>query len=329
MKRIVVYGLGNMGRKIAKELLNIQDKLDVSIVALMDKSVTGLELGHEVLKPDDLKQLQYDNILITSEKRYVEIKTDLITNYCVSDEKLIHLGDLLSEGEYYCNLCDHYVPFMLDTGIDSEVFSKRKIIGGGRRKNCVCPICGGADRERWVRYVLINELHIDSKEARILHFAPEEHLEHIFRKCANLDYITADIEEGRADIVEDITNISFESESFDYIICNHVMEHIADEEKAFSELKRCVKKDGKIIFSVPICWEIDTYEDKNIVTEEERLNAYGQKDHVRLYGKDIAERLKEYGFQVECYKVSEILPRDIIEKMRLISEDTTWILQPL
>ena len=65
-------------------------------------------------------------------------------------------------------------------------------------------------------------------------------------------YITADIEAGRADRVEDITHISFPDKYFDYIIYNHVLEHIKDEKAAFMELKRCIKTDGKVVFSVPI-----------------------------------------------------------------------------
>ena len=87
-----------------------------------------------------------------------------------------------------------------------------------------------------------------------------------------------------------------------------------------------IKEDGKIIFSVPICWEINTFEDDSIVSAEDRLREYGQEDHVRLYGKDIEQRLTEYGFEVKGYQVDEILPAKQIEEMRLIPKDRMWVL---
>lgn len=139
-------------------------------------------------------------------------------------------------------------------------------------------------------------------------------------------YITADIEAGRADRVEDITHINFPDKYFDYIICNHVLEHIKDEKQAFMELKRCIKEDGKVFFSVPICWEIDTYENDSVETDEDRLIEYGQKDHVRLYGRDLKERLAQFGFYADYYQVKNVLPEEEIATMRLIPEDTIWIL---
>lgn len=171
-----------------------------------------------------------------------------------------------------------------------------------------------------------NEIKLYNQDAVVLHFAPERQIEAKLRKNQRLTYITADIEEGRADRIEDITKINFPDNSFDYIICNHVLEHIEDEKSAFDELKRCIKVGGKIIFSVPICWDIDTLEDASVVSEEDRLREYGQKDHVRLYGKDIKTRLETYGFSVQSMNVSDILSSAQIESMRLIPQDTIWLL---
>lgn len=328
MKKIVVYGLGNMGQGIAKHLMQCQAELDICIVALMDKRILNEEMNCEVLSPDNLRELQYDYILITSERWYEEISEELKYKHGVRKEKIIHLKDLALNGKYYCNLCNTYVPFMLDTGIESPIFFRKNIVGGGKRNNCICPVCGGGDRERWVKYVLMDKLHIYSEKAKVLHFAPERQIEHVLRRYDSLEYITADIEEGRADRVEDITNISYADNYFDYIICNHVLEHIEEEKRAFAELYRCVKPSGKIFFSVPICWEIDTFEDDSIVTGGDRLKEYGQEDHVRLYGKDLQNRLEENGFDVVYYKVSENLSQEEIEKMRLIPSDIVWILSP-
>lgn len=326
MKDIVVYGLGGLGRKIAKELKVREEAYHFHIIAFIDKQYLNNQCEFNVLQPKELHNLKYDYILITSEKWFEDISKELQSEYSISKEKIIHLKQLIGDERYYCNLCNLKIPFMLDSGIESPVFSKRKIIGGGVRQKCICPICGGNDRERWLKYVLNNQMSFFNKKGTVLHFAPEKQIEKKIRSNKKMIYITADIEAGRADRVEDITHISFPDKYFDYIICNHVLEHIKDEKAAFMELKRCIKTDGKVVFSVPICWEIDTYENDSVKTDEDRLIEYGQKDHVRLYGRDLKSRLEEFGFHAEYYQVQKVLSKEELEIMRLIPEDTIWIL---
>ena len=144
-----------------------------------------------------------------------------------------------------------------------------------------------------------------SKSGNILHFAPEFLIQNAICQSNKNNYITADIEKDRADEVVDITCIQYGDKTFDFIICNHVLEHIEDETRAFHELKRCLKDDGTIIFSVPINWYMLTYEDKSIKDPKQREIAFGQKDHVRQYGYDIVERIHQYGFKFKIIKVKE------------------------
>jgi len=50
---------------------------------------------------------------------------------------------------------------------------------------------------------------------------------------------------------EDVTNLSFKSESFDLIICLEVLEHVPNYKTAFKELYRSLRKDGIAVISVP------------------------------------------------------------------------------
>lgn len=66
-----------------------------------------------------------------------------------------------------------------------------------------------------------------------------------------------------------------------------------------SELYRVMKKGGSGIFQVPIDYNRDeTFEDFSITSPKEREKAFGQHDHVRLYGKDYKTRLENAGFRV-------------------------------
>jgi len=138
-------------------------------------------------------------------------------------------------------------------------------------------------------------------------------------------HITADIVPERADITADITCLQFENEQFEYIICNHVMEHVIKEKSAFSEVRRCLSKSGIFILTVPIFWEEKTYEDTRVSTEKERIQYYGQADHVRLYGNDIVDRVQSFGFKVDLYLCDKIVDEDKRKKFGYIPKDAVLI----
>jgi SAM-dependent methyltransferase len=98
-----------------------------------------------------------------------------------------------------------------------------------------------------------------------------------------------------------ISNIDHDSDYFDIIICCHVLEHVPDDRKAMKELFRVLKPKGQAILQVPISYALETFEDTTIQTPEARFAAYGQTDHVRLYGSDYSDKLKSVGFKVNYF----------------------------
>ena len=236
-------------------------------------------------------------------------------------------SDKFRDKHKYCIICGHKVGKFYSGGISEEIFTRHHIIGGGRRDNCICPYCGNIDRARWQYYVLQHFTEITSaKGIRVLHFAPEPPNAKLIRSNSNCTYNTADIVPGRADYTADITNLfQFEDCSFDYVIANHVLEHILDEAKAFSELKRILKGEGRLIISFPICTDMPTYEDDAITTAEGRLKAFGQEDHVRLYGSDFREHIESYGLDVKVYQPEMVLTPEEIEKYALIRDDVMMV----
>lgn len=226
--------------------------------------------------------------------------------------------------KHYCNICESKVAFWTGFGHKSDVFSQHNIVGGGYRK-ARCPYCNSIDRFRWMYYVLSNYTDIFKVKNDTLHFAPEKMLVKKFTDNPFCNYCSGDIQEGVAQYVVDITDICFEDNKFDYIIVNHVLEHILDEDKAISELKRCLKPNGKLILSFPICLDSKTFEDKSIVTPEGRLKAFGQTDHVRIYGYNALEHLKSYGLSVKAYSPKDYLSDADIEKFGLLKDEQLFI----
>jgi predicted SAM-dependent methyltransferase len=140
---------------------------------------------------------------------------------------------------------------------------------------------------------------------KLLHVAPELELESILRSNSAIDYLTADMCSNNVMEQMDLRDIQYSDCTFDAIICNHVLEHIDDDAKAISELHRVLKQAGWGILQVPISRTLaKTYEDFSIVDAKERKAAFGQADHVRIYGKDYQDRLVQAGFVVNAFRWS-------------------------
>jgi len=168
------------------------------------------------------------------------------------------------------------------------------------RDNALCPKCLSLERHRLMWLYLKNRTGFFSDPLKVLHIAPEQCFHKRFRKLRNLQYITADLVSPLADVKLDVQDMPFDDESFDLIICNHVLEHVPDDRKAIREIFRTLKKGGFAILQVPTDYSReDTYEDAGITEPSERLKHFRQHDHYRLYGRDYLVRLKEAGFTVE------------------------------
>ena len=183
------------------------------------------------------------------------------------------------------------------------------------RKNALSPSTYSLERHRMLWLYLKNETDIFTKKIRLLHFAPEPAFHKIFKNCNNISYDTIDLNSPLAEIKADICDLPMENDTYDYILCNHVLEHIDDDIKAMSELYRVLKKGGIGIFQIPIDIERkNTFEDPSITSPKQRNKIFGQYDHVRIYGVDYFDRLKSVGFSVNQIYYGEKLSEEEIFK---------------
>jgi predicted SAM-dependent methyltransferase len=181
------------------------------------------------------------------------------------------------------------------------------------RENALSPSTFSLERHRLLWLYLKNETDFFTKPQKVLHFAPEQAFYKRFRKQENLDYTTTDLFSPLADVKADITNLPFEDNSFDTILCNHVLEHIPDDKKAMEELYRILRPNGMAILQIPQDLERDvTFEDDSITDKKERTKIFGQYDHVRVYGHDYFDKLRDVGFTVkEVSYTDEFTPEEI------------------
>ncbi|MGB4857766.1 MAG: methyltransferase domain-containing protein [Dokdonella sp.] len=107
---------------------------------------------------------------------------------------------------------------------------------------------------------------------------------------------------------EDVQRLTYADESFDLITHSEIMEHVPDDAAAFCELRRVLRNNGCMIFTVPLSAAA-------VTVERVRLDSRGQVEHLlepayhtdpwragdgilvfRDYGKDVVDRLNAAGF---------------------------------
>lgn len=171
--------------------------------------------------------------------------------------------------------------------------------------NADCPRCHSGIRQRFIAVFMRQRTDLFTTAKRVLHFAPEIGLYHLLR-AAGHDYVTADLDPSRfaAAVRVDITAIPYDASDFDYVICIHVLEHIADDRRAIAELYRVLKPGGQAIIAVPTYGDT-TYEDPELDYAGRNLH-YGTGDHLRLNGLDFAAKLEAAGFDVDIVAIDDV-----------------------
>ncbi len=162
------------------------------------------------------------------------------------------------------------------------------------RQNALCPGTLSLERHRLLWLYLDRKTTFLTDSIRVLHVAPEQVFYKKFKSFSHWDYTTTDLHSPLADVKADICALPFEDNTYDLILCNHVLEHIPNDLKAMEELYRVLKPGGTAILQVPLEEDREnTFEDDSITDQQERTRIFGQYDHVRVYGQDYYNRLKK------------------------------------
>jgi len=238
---------------------------------------------------------------------YRLLKNLVVKNFPNTSRKAYHtLNRFIYRGDtYYCPICERgYGRFL--PGPDNI------------NSNSKCPGCSSLERHRLLWLYLTRELNILASKLKLLNVAPDYATQSKLKSLNNIDYTSVDLESPLAMYKADLTKLAFNNNSFDAILCYHVLEHIEDDKKAMSELYRVLKPGGWAILQSPIDTNREkTLEDFTVTSPQERKKIFGQEDHVRIYGKDYSLRLKNAGFVVK--------EDDFINKLNE-SETTKYVL---
>jgi predicted SAM-dependent methyltransferase len=190
----------------------------------------------------------------------------------------------------------------------------------------ISPKNGARSRHRLVWLYLKAKTDIFTKKSSLLHIAPEYCYFNKLKAVTTLNYLPGDKmvdgygkQSGVAYM--DLLDLKLKNNSVDYILCNHVLEHIPDDRKAMAEMYRVLIPGGAAIITVPIDEGLtETYEDSSITTPADRETHFGQWDHVRWYAKDVKDRFEAIGFAVELVRYSDQFSKDDYERFGLCDD---------
>lgn len=199
--------------------------------------------------------------------------------------------------------------------------------GPGGRPGARCPLCQALERHRFLAVVLAGLPPAGRPAPVTLDVAPARVVATMLRARGG-SYIGMDVDpnaDGRAvQLVADLCHIPLGDGVVDLAVVFHVFEHIPDDTAAMAEVSRTLAGDGLALIQVPWRPEAPTDEDP-AATPQERVDRFGQADHVRFYGKDFEDRLAAAGLRTVRIRPADLVPDDLVAAMALSDPTPVWL----
>lgn len=296
-RRIIIWGKGWMESTVF-QTVNLHQRLDIACYISNDADICPKWRGKPVYKYSDITILpKKDFIFVLAQSTFTEIR-----------DALQKSG--FREFEDYYDI-QKKVPQIQTNGVKAELEHSCPICGGNvfeTYNSCNprrCSGCGSVERTRTMPKLLDENIAADFSEIKVLHVSPTKP-ERLFFHNIGADATTIDIRpECRTDIVADICNMpEVTSDSFDMVLANCVLNHVYDDEKALSEIKRVLRPGG-----IALLWVLDSGTLKT-VADEDPTGWYGKENYdkykigtFRHYGEvDFTEQLCRYFPEVRCFE---------------------------
>lgn len=214
---------------------------------------------------------------------------------------------------YYCPCCRSRLRRFLPFGRPS-------------RPNAMCPVCWSLERHRLIWLYVTEQLRRNTAALTLLHIAPERELGNLIRGHSRVTYVSGDLASDLAMVRLELTRLPFKTDAFNVVICSHVLEHVPDDRSAIREIGRVLRQSGWALLQSPIDDpRTQTYEDEAITSEHDRLAAFGQEDHVRMYGTDYGSRIRSQGLRVTKDPFARKLSPKLATRFGVDPQEDLWI----
>lgn len=244
--------------------------------------------------------------------------------------------NVLGKKKYKCNVCnrkiykfekldDFFFQNLEKYGYIHPLFAAETI----NLLQYSCPFCGSSDRDRLYALFLADyfKKNDNPTDYKFLDIAPAKCFSKWIKKFDWINYRTVDLFMQNVDDKADITDMKiYADNSFDFVLCSHVLEHIEDDKKALSEIYRILKKGASAIIMAPILLTLENdFENPEYKTESERWKYFGQDDHVRMYSKSgFISKLEDSGFKVEQITIKNF-SEEIFEKNGISKRSVLYV----
>lgn len=221
-----------------------------------------------------------------------------VLGYCSS-----YMSALLRRPYRYCSCCESqvlaFLPYKGGFARAPAIIEDSQMVGSDL-DHFSCTRCRSTDRERHL-FLYMKQLDFPRvfRQARVLHFAPERKLSAFIGAQQPQEYIRGDLFPTLPGMEKvDMQDIKYADSSFDVLLANHVLEHVDDDAVALAELYRVLKPGGFAILQTPYASAREKTESASgaCLSDQQRLERFGQEDHVRLFGRDIFDRIAAAGF---------------------------------
>lgn len=190
------------------------------------------------------------------------------------------------------------------------------------RAYALCPRCGALERHRLIWLWLERETDLFRATKSVLHVAPEPFLQDALRGRVGTEYLSVDIESSLAMRRMDVTDLDLPDAHFDAVLCVHVLNHVPDDMAAIRELFRVTKPGGWALLQPPVHLDRPvTKEDASGTDPADRFRLFGPNDHVRIYGRDFFDRLRDGGWEVERLDFGRTLGTEAAQRYGLLPSE--------
>ncbi|MDO4584159.1 MAG: methyltransferase domain-containing protein [Planctomycetia bacterium] len=227
----------------------------------------------------------------------------------------LHLYSTLPKSRNFCPYCSSNTPML---PYEHPLTGNRKFYGQ-------CSRCQCRWRTRFLYFLIQMEILSRRDEISVLHTAPEYAVWKLLSQQKNIHYTAIDINPKiyppeTACQYQDLMNLSLKKHHYDFLISSHVLEHVEDDFQVLRQWRRVLKEDGTVLLCLPVSRREKTVDERDLkksvpLSEAERLQLFGQEDHLRLYGQDVVQRLEMGGFSVRQIVPEKMFPRQVLLQM--------------
>ncbi len=208
---------------------------------------------------------------------------------------------------------DIYCPFC-------SGFYKSQKFKLSKEQSSNCPVCSSTIEERTVLLFLLSKTRLLSGELSVLIISEPGIVCGYFENFPNAE-VKVYKETGDFTIRDNTLKNKYDSDKFDLIVCNYILEKLPDHIAVLKEIKRILRPEGLIMLQANVDSEKDKTVELPLTNYKDRFMMYGIPGNHRRFGKDYADHLKALGLNVSRLRFTggfDLLPEMSFKKEEVI-----------